>query len=70
MVEIWLAPSIAFELVRAVWPFIALGLGLWLVLLWMARRRLGRHAIAPVLAAGVAVALLAFPLASLLRRPA
>lgn len=60
MYEIWLALNIAYETALLLWPYIAVGLGLWLVLLRVAGHRLGRRAVAPALAVGAAAAVLAF----------
>lgn len=60
MYEIWLALNIAYEIALSLWPYIAVGVGGWLVLLLVAGRRLGRHAVLPSLAVGATVAVLAF----------
>lgn len=60
MYEIWLALNIVYEIALSLWPFIAVGVGGWLVLLRVAGRRLGRHAVLPSLTVGAAAAVLAF----------
>lgn len=60
MYEIWLALNIAYEIALPFWPYIAVALGLWLVLLRVAGRRLDRRALTAALAVGVATAVLAF----------
>lgn len=53
MYEIWLMLNIAYEMALAAWPVLIGGLGLWLMLLWLAKARLSRCAIPVSLKVGV-----------------
>ncbi len=41
MYEIWLAMNIVYEIALTLLPWLALALGVWLLLMWAARARLG-----------------------------
>lgn len=60
MYEIWLMLNIVYEMALAAWPVLAVGLGLWLTLLWLAKAQLGRRAIPLSLGLGAAATIVAF----------
>ena len=57
MYEIWLVLNIVYEIALSLWPQLALALGVWLLMLWAARARLGGAAGRSTL--GLALVLLA-----------
>lgn len=60
MYEIWLMLNIVYEIALTIWPLLAVGLALWLALLWLARRRLGQGAWRPAALVGAGAALVLF----------
>lgn len=60
MYEIWLMVNIVYEIALSYWLPITLGVGLWLVLMWLARKRLSAQVIPLSLALGAVAAVVAF----------
>lgn len=64
MYEIWLVLNIVCEIALSLWPQLALALGVWLLMLWAARAKLGgatgRSALALGLALGAVMAVVLF----------
>jgi hypothetical protein len=60
MYEIWLMINIVFEIALSYWLPITLGVGLWLVVMWFARKRLSAQVIPLSLAAGAVAVVVAF----------
>lgn len=60
MYEIWLVMNIVYEIALGIWPVVALALAVWLVLLVLARQRVGWRQVPLALAVGAAVAVLLF----------
>ena len=64
MYEIWLVLNIVCEIALSLWPQLALALGVWLLMLWAARAKLGgatgRSALALGLALGAVLAVVLF----------
>lgn len=60
MYEIWLVMNIVYELALSIWPVLALAGAVWLLLLVMARQRIGWRQVPRAVAVGAAVAVLLF----------
>lgn len=60
MYEIWLMINIVYEIALSYWLPIAVVAGLWLALMWVARKRLAAGAIPLALGLGVVATVIAF----------
>lgn len=60
MYEIWLVMNIVYELALGIWPVVVLALAVWLVLLVLARQRMGWQQGPLVVGVGAVVAVLLF----------
>lgn len=58
MYEIWLVMNIVYEIALSIWPVVALALAAWLLLLVLARQRIGWQQVPQVVGVGAVVAVL------------